>query len=170
MKPKKSSLNKLAGQIGEQLVSAHLGYRGFYATPFSGNVPGFDIIATDAETLISKPIQVKTSRNLTGALIRSDIKKWVEINIKIGIQTLGKPIQIIHPDIIWIIVALGKNMEGNKFYICRHRDIQEIMIDEYRIFLERYSGIRPRNSKSTWCNLTEKHIARFENNWDLLYE
>ncbi|MEY4947887.1 MAG: hypothetical protein RL698_98 [Pseudomonadota bacterium] len=39
--------NKLVGQIGEFLVCAELGRLGYVATPFSGNVPDFDIIAVD---------------------------------------------------------------------------------------------------------------------------
>ena len=52
--------NKLVGQIGEFLVFAELGRRGYVATPFSGNVPDFDIIAVDARGQ-SLPIQVKTN-------------------------------------------------------------------------------------------------------------
>ena len=48
--------NKLTGQIGEHLVSAMLGTMGFYASPYSGNVPGFDITAVNSETLQSFPI------------------------------------------------------------------------------------------------------------------
>jgi hypothetical protein len=53
--------NKLAGQIGEYLVCAELGRRGLIATPFSGNVPTFDVLATD-EQCRTVPIQVKASR------------------------------------------------------------------------------------------------------------
>ena len=38
--------NKLTGQIGEHLVSAILGTMGYYASPYSGNVPGFETMAT----------------------------------------------------------------------------------------------------------------------------
>jgi len=39
--------NKLAKQTGEHLVCAELGRRKLIATPFSGNVPAFDILAAD---------------------------------------------------------------------------------------------------------------------------
>lgn len=51
---------RLVAQIGEFLVCAELGRRGLIATPFAGNVPGYDVIATD-EQFRSVPIQVKTS-------------------------------------------------------------------------------------------------------------
>jgi hypothetical protein len=64
--------NKLTGQIGEHIVAAMLGTKGFYATSYSGNVPGFDITAVHSETLQAFPDQVKTSN---GALFRSPITK-----------------------------------------------------------------------------------------------
>src|SRR5690625_1621868 len=36
---------KLTAQIGEHLVSAVLGAFGYYASPYSGNVPRFDVTA-----------------------------------------------------------------------------------------------------------------------------
>jgi len=38
--------NKLTGAIGEFLVAAELCRRGLLATPFAGNVPHYDIIAS----------------------------------------------------------------------------------------------------------------------------
>ncbi len=37
------------GRAGEHYVAAELNRRGAYASPFSGNVPGIDIVATDAK-------------------------------------------------------------------------------------------------------------------------
>src|SRR3546814_7847659 len=68
--------NKLTGQVGEHLVSAVLGTRGFYASPYSGNVPGFDVTAVESETLKSFPVQVKTSRS--GSLVQSTIDRSEE--------------------------------------------------------------------------------------------
>jgi hypothetical protein len=47
--------NKLAGQVGEFLVCAELGRRGFIATSFAGNVPEFDLIVAN-DTLRTIPI------------------------------------------------------------------------------------------------------------------
>ncbi|MCK4990228.1 MAG: hypothetical protein KAS29_07065, partial [Bacteroidales bacterium] len=71
--------NKLTGQIGEHLVAAMLGTMGYYASPYAGNVPGFDLTAVNADTLKSVPVQVKTSTG--GAVLQSSIDKWVEFHI-----------------------------------------------------------------------------------------
>jgi hypothetical protein len=38
---------QIARQIGEHLVVAELGRRGYVAAPFAGNVPMFDLLAAD---------------------------------------------------------------------------------------------------------------------------
>jgi len=38
-------LGQLSKQLSENLVTAELAIMGFIATPFSGNVPDFDILA-----------------------------------------------------------------------------------------------------------------------------
>jgi Holliday junction resolvase-like predicted endonuclease len=53
--------NKLAGATGEYLVAAELSRRGMIATTFTGNVPHYDIIASD-ETGRHVSVQVKASR------------------------------------------------------------------------------------------------------------
>ena len=52
------------GRAGEHFVAAELNRRGAYASPFSGNVPGIDIVATDLLQEKVVFVQVKTKRNL----------------------------------------------------------------------------------------------------------
>jgi hypothetical protein len=69
--------NKLAGQIGEFLACAELGKRGVVATPFAGNVPEFDLVATGPD-LKTIPIQVKTTRSDTWP---SAASLWLDIEV-----------------------------------------------------------------------------------------
>src|SRR3546814_20065823 len=99
--------NKLTGQVGEHLVSAVLGTRGFYASPYSGNVPGFDVTAVESETLKSFPVQVKTSRS--GSLVQSTIDKWCEHSInESNFQKVGKPLTLNHPELTWLMLRLPR--------------------------------------------------------------
>jgi hypothetical protein len=75
--------NKLAGQIGEHLVCAELGRRGLIATPFSGNVPAFDILAAD-DLCRTVPIQVKASRSDTWP---SNAQDWMDISFDPATKT-----------------------------------------------------------------------------------
>jgi hypothetical protein len=158
---------KLTGQIGEQLVSAVLGTKGFYATPFSGNVPGFDLIATNAETLESVPVQVKTSNSDT--LMHSTITKWVDMKIsKKGVQIMGKPVELAHPNIIWIMVKLkDQDISTARLFIATALQIQNVVIKHYQVMLDKHDGIRPRNPRTLHCALFVKDLAEFEDNWSV---
>ena len=88
--------NKITGQIAEHLVAAKLGTMGYSASPYSENVPGFELTAVNSDTLKSVTVQVKTSNG--GAVIQSPIDKWVEFHIYDGgYQYLGNPLKLDHP-------------------------------------------------------------------------
>src|ERR1035437_393498 len=97
--------NKLAGQIGEYLVCAELGRRDCIATPFSGNVPTFDVLATD-ELCRTVPIQVKATR---GDKWPSDARKWmnIECDRDTGVQKCLGPAPILNPELIYVCVAIA---------------------------------------------------------------
>lgn len=74
---RKGRNNKLVGQVGEFLVCAELGKRGYIATSFTGNVPEFDLIVAN-EKLKTIPIQVKTT---TSSSWPTKADKWIDIEI-----------------------------------------------------------------------------------------
>ena len=61
---RKGRSNILVGQTGEYLVAAELSRRGLIATTFTGNVPHYDIVASD-EVDRHVSVQVKASRGGT---------------------------------------------------------------------------------------------------------
>ena len=98
--------NKLAGQIGEHLVCAELGKRGYIATSFTGNVPEFDLIVVNDDLKIV-PVQVKTSRGDNWPSLAS---KWINIEIDdVKKQQIDHgDLTISNPDLIYICVALAE--------------------------------------------------------------
>lgn len=163
-----SSSTKLTGQIGEQLVSAMLGTKGYYATPFSGNVPGFDLIATNADTLESTPIQVKASN--TDTLVHSNITNWVDVEVtEEGKQILGEAKELLHPSIIWVMVTIRDNdISSARFFIATAKQIQTTIIQAYKSFLDKNGGSRPRSPKSLHCALFKKDLEQYENCWEVI--
>jgi len=159
---------KLTGQVGEHLVSAMLGMKGYYATPYAGNVPGFDLSVVNASTLESFPVQVKTSTG--GAILQSTITKWAEINIdkKTGKQKYLRPKVLDHPDMIWIFVQLSEDLNNCLYIICQAKDIQKAVINGYRKWMCKHNWIRPRNPFSKHCALLEKDLSNYIDNWELL--
>ena len=160
--------NKLTGQIGEHLVSAMLGTMGFYASPYSGNVPGFDITAVNSETLNSFPIQVKTSNG--GSLVHSTINKWVEHHVdENNYQHFGELLKLPNPNIIWVMVQIKNNeLNSARYFICTEKQIQTKIVDRYKEFMERHNSRRPGGGASLQAILNLKDLQEFEDNWEIL--
>ena len=160
--------NKLTGQTGEHLVSAMLGTMGFYASPYSGNVPGFDITAVNSETLNSFPIQVKTSNG--GSLVHSTINKWVEHHVdENNYQHFGELLKLPNPNIIWVMVQIKNNeLNSARYFICTEKQIQTKIVDRYKEFMERHNSRRPGGGASLQAILNLKDLQEFEDNWEIL--
>ena len=87
MKMAKGRQNILVGQTGEYLVASELSRRGLIATTFTGNVPHYDIIASN-ESGKHISIQVKTISKSTWQF--GDISKFVDIKFRGKKQIVGK--------------------------------------------------------------------------------
>ncbi len=109
----------VVGQVGEYAVNGVLGKCGLIATPFAGNVPGFDVLVVD-DKLNCLPIQVKTSSGsqwITGAptkyvVVKKDGKRLI----------LGETLTPKYPDLIRVYVSLGKNGGADRFFVLTERE------------------------------------------------
>jgi hypothetical protein len=158
--------NKLAGQIGEYLVCAELGRRGFIATPFSGNVPSFDVLATD-ELCRTVPIQVKATRSDNWP---SDARKWMDIEFDrdTGVQKCVGPTLISNPELIYVCVAISSPGGRDRFFVLTVADLQRVCIDGYSRWMDERRWKRPRSPESYDCRYGLDAISQFEDNWDLI--
>lgn len=154
--------NHLTKQIGEYLVAAELGRRGFIAATFSGNVPDYDIVATD-EQFRSILIQVKA---INGSSWQLDIRRFVNVSLDGERQVLGS--EIVAPrKIICIMVAISA-YGADRFYILEWSTLQSILIQGYKDYLELKSGVRPKKFDSYHTAINEKQLAHHKDNWSLL--
>jgi hypothetical protein len=155
--------NQLTKQIGEYIVAAELCRRGLIATTFTGNVPDFDIIATN-EAFETIPIQVKTIRQGAWQL---DAKKYLNIAIDNGVQKIIDKLNLSNPNMVCVFVKLIS--QGNdEFYIFRLVDLQEIIFEFHSQYLEKHGGRRPKNENSTHTGVNPNLLERFKNNWNLI--
>ncbi|WP_280570584.1 hypothetical protein [Chromohalobacter sp. 296-RDG] len=145
-----------------------LGTLGYYASPYSGNVPGFDVTAVHSESLKSFPIQVKASTK--GALVQSSIDKWCNHSVdEHNRQTIGTLKPLKHPSLVWILVRLSDSgISGARFFICTERDIQEKIVARYTAFMEKHDYCRPGGGASPQAVLNIKDVDEFEDNWAVL--
>jgi hypothetical protein len=159
-------LNKLAGQIGEYLVCAELGRRGLIATPFAGNVPTFDVLATD-DSCRTVPIQIKASRSDNWP---SQATRWMQIQLDhaTGRQNYSGPTKLATPDLIWVCVAIAAPGSRDRFFVLTEADIQRVCIAGYTGWMESKEWKRPRNPASFDCRWSISNIQKFEDNWELI--
>lgn len=158
--------NKLTGQIGEYLVCAELGRRGFLATPFSGNVPTFDVLATD-EQCRTVPIQVKASRSDNWP---SDARHWMDIDFDAatGVQKNTGRVRIHHPDLIYVCVSIAAPGGHDRFFILTKAQLQTVCINGYSSFMDRHEWRRPRNPASYDNRYFISGLREYEDNWKLI--
>jgi hypothetical protein len=95
---------KLTGAVGEFLVAAELCRRNLLATPFAGNVPHYDVIAS-GERGGHLAIQVKA---INGSNWQFDIRQFLNVQFDGQRQLLGEPKPEPYPGLRCILVALGK--------------------------------------------------------------
>jgi hypothetical protein len=131
---------QLTRQIGEHLVAAELGRRGYVATPFSGNVPLFDILAADIRGF-AIPVQVKS---IKGPSWQFSVDTFLNIEMVGNQQMVKGKKELANPSLVCIFVVL-KEGGGDEFYIFRLQDLQDHFFRVYK------GGIRPRNPQSMHC-------------------
>jgi hypothetical protein len=148
---------QITGRIGEHLVAAKLGRMGYFATPFAGNVPLFDIIAAD-ERGHSIPIQVK-------AINRGDFqygaKSLLNIDVVRKRQKVRGKKRLPNPDLVCIYVFLHED-KPDVFYIFRLRYLQNWTFKRYK--KDHDNRIR----KSFHCAISPKYLEKFKDNWKLI--
>ena len=144
-----------AGQAGEHYVAAELNRRGAYAVTFSGNIPNFDIIASNREQTRAVQIQVKTKRT-KGA--------W-QTTINNGIPR-RKPKDETR---FWILVDMAIPIgQLPDFYIIPEYWIQNDIHKAHKTYLKKHGGVRARNPKSTHHGIPVKRIEQWKDKWDIL--
>ena len=155
---------KLVGQAGEYLVAAELSRRGLIATTFTGNVPHYDIIASDDKGR-HVSVQVKTIRG--GAWQFGDMSKFCDISFREKRQIVGRAKKCTVRDLICVFVRLT-NYGEDRFYICSWIKARDILVRSHKKYLDRVDGIRTKNPRSLHNAISEKSLSKFENQWDLI--
>jgi len=148
---------QLTRQIGEHLIVAKLGRRGYIATPFAGNVPDFDLLIADDEGH-SIPVQVKA---INGGSWQFHISKFLKIEILDDVQYVKGEQQLSNPNLVCIFVLLSDDEKDDFFIFCL-RDLQIYFSKSYK------GGRRKKNPQSLHCAILPKDLEQFRNNWSLI--
>lgn len=155
--------NQLTKQVGEYLVAAEVCRRGFIATTFTGNVPHYDIIASNA-TGGHQAIQVKA---ILQHAWQFDIRDFVDVQLDGERQIIGRPNKPAYPGLICVFVCLRK-YGTDEFYILTWEDLQKIAIAHHRDYLARHGGVRPKKHDSFHMAIRLEELAEHRDKWDVL--
>ncbi len=165
------------GRAGEHYVAAELNRRGAYAAPFSGNVPGVDIVATDDDMERMAYIQVKTKRDPGNWQI--GLKQgWAKITLNEcpGDGSCPKPCTPLleecipgKPDRYWVFVSLGKT-GGQRYYVIPDDHVRRCLVRErHQEYLDQHGGQRPgKKHDSLHFSFSNKDLQGWENRWEVL--
>jgi len=156
--------NQLTKQVGEYLVASELARNGLISATFSGNIPEFDIIATN-QSGKSRAIQVKTINNGSWQF---SIDRFVNIEMDGNSQIIGSKIVQPISNLICVLVLLGQSYGKDEFYIIKWKKLQDLLIDNHRNYLSKNNGQRPKAKESMHCTINKDQIAIFRDNWNII--
>jgi len=139
------------GRAGEYFVAAEITRRGGYAVTFSGNMPGIDLLASDAEHERTVTVQIKTKTS----------GDW-QTSIKRGVEWKKDPKDKRY----WVLVDLGT--PAPTYFVMPAYWIENDILQTYREYIARHGGKRVKNEASTHHSITRKRVEQWRDRWDLL--
>jgi hypothetical protein len=158
---------QLTGATGEFRVAAELCRRGLLATPFSGNVPHYDIVASGQQGG-HVAIQVKT---INRGAWQFDIRRFMQITLEEtpqgDRQVPGRVVREPYPGLVFVLVVLSQ--DGNdRFFILTWKQLCQIIVSHYRRYLEKHGGVRPKAPRSFHTLLTVDEVVDYEGRWEII--
>ena len=157
----KSGLGTLIGNAGEYYVMAELLKRDWIAAMAARNAPDFDILVTNAEKTVKVRVKTKSEKY--------DVWQW---QIKKD-GTIFRHVTDLQDFTILVNLTIDhKNMDY--FIVPTHVVKHMLEEDFYNWVSTPGKGGRPRSPKNPKRHLPytryQEQLARFENNWDVLWE
>jgi len=156
--------NQLIKQMGEYLVACELARRGLVVATFSGNVPDFDLIATDFKGA-SCPIQVKT---IKGGAWQFSIDKFADIAFDGRKQRIGDKKRLPIPQLVCVFVLAAERYGEDQFFVLAWSKVQDILIANHTRWLDAHGGVRPRKPDSLHCSIVDRDLLDYKDNWSMI--
>ena len=154
---------QLTGATGEFLVAAELCRLGLLATPFAGNVPHYDIIAS-GQFGGHLAVQVKA---INATSWQFDIRRFVDVQLAEDgkHQIIGDRCCEPFADLICVLVVLRKTGQ-DRFFVLEWKELQDILVRAHEAYLAKHGGVRPKAPDSFHCALGIRDVEPFENQWE----
>ena len=187
----------MVARAGEHYVAAEINWRGAYASPWAGNLPGIDIVAMDNRRDKVAYIQVKSKRpdqfwqtNFWVGLKPPDGKfdciSWGECNLtgpcdnpKCKIKphdhsnftkcNLEKLEEQPHkPHHYWVFVALESLPQAPSYFVVPDAAVRQIVRESARGLGDGPHGHRAMGGNSVHTGIHKKDLSPYLGRWSLL--
>lgn len=156
--------NKIVGQTGEYLVAAELSRRGLIATTFTGNVPHYDIIASN-ESGQHVSVQVKASRNPSWQF--GDITKYCKISFRGKRQVVERPVRCPVRGLV-VVFVMVRATGTDEFFVLEWRRLRDLLVRHHRAFLEKHHARRPQRWDSLHAAISAKILEPYRDRWNII--
>ena len=156
--------NKIVGQTGEYLVAAELSRRGLIATTFTGNVPYYDIIASND---IGKHVSVQVKASKTGSWQFSYVTDFCDVEVEGKRQIIGRKKKCPVENLIMVFVVVSEG-RGDRYYVLSWEDLRDIVVKHHKEYLKKHNGVRPRNHRSLHVGVKEVYLAAHNEKWEVV--
>jgi len=157
---------QLVGQSGEFLAGLELIRRRYQVRIFGGTFPGIDLLAIDKKSN-QFPIQVKTIRK--GGAWQFNAAKFMKIKFAGNTQIVERRLKLSNLDFINIFVRIiDLDKYEAEYFLLKRRDVQNILVRNYKKWLEIHNGVRPKKPKSTHCSIVTEDLEVYRDNWKIL--
>ena len=154
--------NRLTGQVGEYLVAAQLARKGFIATTFAGNVPHYDIVASDVGGR-HVSVQVKASR---GNSWQFTMDRFCKMSVRGKKQIVGSALPVPVLRLVVVMVMLGEAPGDDRYFVLTWAELRNIAIRHHREWLRGHGGQRPLNPKSLHTAVAVSQLLPYEDCWE----
>lgn len=156
--------NKLVGQTGEYLVAAELSRRGLIATTFTGNVPHYDIIASDEE---GKHVSVQVKASRVPSWQFGDITKFCDISFKGKHQIVGALKECPVKRLVVVFVKIDAQ-GADSYYILPWRTLRDLIVRSHKAYLKKHGGMRAQKWDSLHSAIPEQTLMPHKDKWKVI--
>lgn len=140
------------GRAGEFFLAAEIHRRGGYAVTFAGNMPGIDVIASDASHTRQVTIQVRTR---TSGTWHARVPRDAEPTLPVDDESA-----------FWAFVDLSTELPA--YYLVPRWWIRNDIHEVYAALLARHGGVRPVTPESNHHAIPLARIEQWRDRWDVL--
>ena len=140
------------GRAGEFFVAAEIHRRGGYAVTFAGNMPGIDIIASDADHMRRVTLQVKTR---TAGSWHAQVPRDAQQGLPVSDESA-----------FWAFVDLSAPAPA--YFIAPRWWVRNDIYEAHTAFLARHGGVRPQTPESSHHAIRLPRIGQWRDRWDVL--